>query len=80
MEAAGLAFSVYKDVYYLAKGIYQLGMSAQHYKEENHHLLVKFRTQCLYLRMFKHFFISVLRAESPEASSEIQVRTLLWTT
>jgi hypothetical protein len=77
MDAAGLAFSVYKDVYYLAKGIYHVGMSAQHYREENHELLVKFRTQCLYLRMFKYFFISILRGESSDMSSEIKVRALL---
>ncbi|KAJ0326228.1 hypothetical protein COL5a_007052 [Colletotrichum fioriniae] len=72
MEAAGLALSVYKDVYYLAKGIYRLGMSAQHYREENHQLLIKFRTQCLYLRMFKYFFIAVLRVGTSEALSEIE--------
>lgn len=77
MEAAGLALSVYKDVYYLAKGIYRLGMSAQHYREENHQLLIKFRTQCLYLRMFKYFFIAVLRVGTSEALSEIEVRTIL---
>ncbi|KAI3537141.1 hypothetical protein CABS01_10599 [Colletotrichum abscissum] len=72
MEATGLAFSVYKDVYYLAKGIYRLGMSAQHYREENHQLLIKFRSQCLYLRTFKYFFISILREETSEALSEIE--------
>ncbi|KAF6788439.1 hypothetical protein CMUS01_16404 [Colletotrichum musicola] len=73
MDAAGLAFAAYKDVYYLARGIYRLGMSAKHYKEENHQLLVKLRTQCLYLRMFKYFFISVLKRGPPEMSSEIEV-------
>ncbi|KAF6789643.1 hypothetical protein CSOJ01_14756 [Colletotrichum sojae] len=72
MDAAGLAFAAYKDVYYLARGIYRLGMSAKHYKEENHQLLVKLRTQCLYLRMFKYFFISILKRAPPEMSSEIQ--------
>ncbi|CAI0643424.1 unnamed protein product [Colletotrichum noveboracense] len=73
MEAVGLALSLYKDVYYLARGIYRLGMSAQHFKEENHKLLVKLRTQCLYLRMFKYFFISVLRGEALGASPEVAI-------
>ncbi|TPX16159.1 uncharacterized protein E0L32_004154 [Thyridium curvatum] len=73
MDAAGLAFAAYKDVYFLAKGIYRLGMSAQHYKEENHQLLVKFRTQCLYLRMFKHFFISVIGSGSTQEPAEIAI-------
>ena len=59
MEVAGLAFSVYKDVYFLAKSIYKLATSAQHFQVEQLSLLRSFYRQFLYLRTFHHLFFIV---------------------
>lgn len=61
MEVTGLVFSVYKDVYFLAKSIYRLATSAQHYKTEQEGLLTQFHSQFLYLRTFHYLFFIVCK-------------------
>lgn len=74
MDVAGLVVGVYKDVYFLAKSVYRLASSAQHYQAEQNDTLHDLWRELLLLGQFYHV-IFTLRGKELARDGQNTVRS-----